>query len=375
MALNLTDRQAQTVATAITTLSALVILLAIGLLGWMIASFVRTFSAVFLPLAVGAIGALVFRPYYDWLHERLHLPPAAALGVLFLSVLIPLAGFLTFFGGIAIGQLTELLTHVPAWWEAGRIWASERLPEIAAVLESSGWAQRLREAAGNQQEAIVQGLQAVGGQFFAVGRGVARGIGNLFGWAIVPVYFAFFITNRGMTLDGGQFLPFLKKDTRDDVVYLAHQFVDILVAFFRGQLLVALLQGLLFAAGFSLIGLRYGFVIGLLLGFLNIVPYLGSMIGLAITIPLALLQPGGGVMICLLALLVFVIVQAIEGWVLTPKIMGDRTGLHFMTIIVAIFFWGTALDGIMGMILAIPLTAFLSSLWRLARDKYIPEVM
>ena len=53
--------------------------------------------------------------------------------------------------------------------------------------------------------------------------------------------------------------------------------------------------------------------------------------------------------------------------------MGDRTGLHPMAIIVAVFFWGSALDGILGMILAIPLTAFLVVFWRLARERYIEE--
>jgi predicted PurR-regulated permease PerM len=98
------------------------------------------------------------------------------------------------------------------------------------------------------------------------------------------------------------------------------------------------------------------------------------IIGLGMTVPMSLAQPGGGIGLMLLTLLVIVIVQQIEGWLLTPKIMGDRTGLHPMAIIVAIFFWGTALGGILGMILAIPLTAFLASLWRLVREKYIPEI-
>lgn len=68
-------------------------------------------------------------------------------------------------------------------------------------------------------------------------------------------------------------------------------------------------------------------------------------------------------------------VQLIEGYLLTPKIKGERTGLHPMVIIVAIFFWGSALDGILGMILAIPLTAFLVVLWRLAREKYMVEII
>ncbi len=74
-------------------------------------------------------------------------------------------------------------------------------------------------------------------------------------------------------------------------------------------------------------------------------------------------------------LVVFAVVQSIEGYFLTPKIMGDRTGLHPVAIIIAIFFWGTALSGISGMILAIPLTAFLVVFWRLAREKYVHELV
>jgi predicted PurR-regulated permease PerM len=103
---------------------------------------------------------------------------------------------------------------------------------------------------------------------------------------------------------------------------------------------------------------------------LNIVPYLGSIIGLALTLPLAFLQSDGGWKLVGLVLAVKMVVQLIEGWVLTPKIMGARTGLHPVTIIVAIFFWGTAFDGVLGMLLAIPLTAFFVTAWRLVKLKY-----
>ena len=72
-----------------------------------------------------------------------------------------------------------------------------------------------------------------------------------------------------------------------------------------------------------------------------------------------------------LRLLSIFLVQALEGYVLTPKIMGKQTGLHPMTIIIAIFFWGVALDGLLGMVLAIPLTAFFVVAWRLAKKKYL----
>ena len=374
MALELTPRQANTIAAAVTTVSALVILLAIGLLGWLAALFLRAFSGVFLPLAVGGVAALVFRPYYDWLRGTGRLPVAAAVAVVFLSALVPLSIFVAFFGRLAIDQIVGLAAQVPQWWADARTLIEERLPQASEMLESSGFGARLREIAIAQQAAIFDWLQTMGVQAVTVGFGVARGLGALLSWMITPVYFAWFLT-AGFRLDTDRVLPFLKPETREDVGYLLHEFVDITVGFFRGQLIIAFLQGLLFAAGFSLVGLRYGFVIGLALGLLNVIPFLGNMIGLAVAIPIAFFQTDGGWLTCLLVLAVVLVVQQIEGWFLTPKIMGQRTGLHFMSIIVAIFFWGTALGGILGLILAIPLTAFLASLWHLAREKYIPEIV
>ena len=370
MALELTPRQANTIAAAVTTVSALIILLAIGLLGWLAALFLRTFSGVFLPLAVGGVAALVFRPYYDWLRGPGRLPVPAAVAAVFLSALGPLGVFVAFFGNLAVEQVVGLAAQVPHWWANAR----NELPRASELLESSGMGDRLREIVVAQQAAIFEWLQTMGVQAVTVGFGVARGLAALLSWIITPVYFAWFLT-AGFRLDTDRVLPFLKPETREDVTYLMHEFVDITVGFFRGQLIIALLQGLLFAAGFSLVGLRYGFVIGLALGVLNVIPFLGNMIGLAIAIPIAFFQADGGWVTCLLVLAVVLVVQQIEGWFLTPKIMGQRTGLHFMAIIVAIFFWGTALGGILGLIVAIPLTAFLASLWHLAREKYIPEIV
>jgi predicted PurR-regulated permease PerM len=375
MGIPFSERQGQTIAAALTTLAALIIVLAMALLGWLAALFVGYFSGVLLPLAVGAIAALVCRPYYDWLHTRLKLPTAVAVAAVFLTVLLPLSGFGWFFGSLLVTQAVELASNMPDYVARLRGWLEERLPQVVARLQASGLDERLRETLGSQQEAIVGALQQLGVQALSAGVGVFRTVSALLGWAILPVYFAYFLTARGLRFDGAQVLPFLKPETRADVVHMLQQFVDIVVAFFRGQLIVAFLQGVLYAVGFSLIGLDYGVVVGLLMGMLNVIPYLGMIIGLAMTVPMSLLQPGGGGALLALTLLVIVIVQLIEGWFLTPKIMGDRTGLHFMAIIVAVFFWGTALGGIMGMILAIPLTAFLASLWRLVREKYIPEVL
>lgn len=374
MGLTFTDRQAAAVATAITILSAVVILLAVGSVFWLLAVFVETFSGVFLPLAVGAIAALVCRPYYDWLTAKWHLPGSAAVGVVFLSMLIPVVAFIAFFGTVLVGQLLDLLSRTPDWWQGVSSTMRDRWPELKAFF-GTPLGTKIQQAVAGLQDEILSGLEIFGGKALAAGAGMVRGVGSVLNWAVLPVYFVFFLMTKPTTVDSAQILPFLKPETRNDVMYLVHEFVDIVVAFFRGQLIIALLQGLLLAFGFTVVGLRYGFVIGLVLGLLNVIPYLGGIIGLGISLPLAFVQSGGGWGTLIGVVSVFLVVQLIEGYVLTPRIMGDRTGLHPMAIIIAIFFWGTALGGILGMILAIPLTAFLASLWRMVKEKYVTELV
>jgi len=372
--MDLSERQKNVAAAAVTVLSVVVMLAAFGALFWLATLFFGRFSHVFLPLAVAGVVALVCMPYFQFLRERLRLPAPVALIVLFLSGLVPVAGFAWFFGALIADQVMDLIAGFPAWWE--RTWPrlQERWPTVVEFLQDHPVGQRIRAAMAGQQETLLDGLQYVGGKALLAGRGAVRGVGAVFSWAVLPVYLVFFLLAGRKNVDGIEsYLPFLKPDTRADVVFLVREFINIVVAFFRGQLVIAFLQGVLFAVGFALVGLELGFVLGLLLGFLNIIPYLGSIVGLAAALPLAYFQDGGGLWTVVAVLVVFTVVQLIEAYVLTPKIMGDRTGLHPMAIIVAVFFWGSALGGIMGMILAIPLTAFAVVFWRLAREKYIEE--
>lgn len=376
-AFEFSERQQRTIAAALTILSAAVIVAAIGFLFALLGAFLARFANVFLPLVVAAVAALVFKPWYEWQRNRLRMPRVLALIGVFLSVLIPIGLFSYFFGHLVVQQVVELAKNVPEWWQQITSWVSDNAPQIVAFIEEHEIDQRLGSAVdGGTASGIVSGLQEMGRRALNAGADVIAWVGALLGWVVLPVYFSFFLFADTIHVSRlAAYLPFLKNETRHDVIYLVEQFVEIIVAFFRGQLIIAFLQGLLFAIGFSIVGLRYGFVIGLVLGFLNIVPYLGNMIGLATALPLAFFQTGGGLVRVAAVLAVFGLVQAIEGYLLTPKIMGDRTGLHPMVIIVAIFFWGSALNGILGMILAIPLTAFLVVFWRLAKERYLTELV
>ena len=199
--------------------------------------------------------------------------------------------------------------------------------------------------------------------------------------AVIPIYLFYFLSsNRNLIDDLEGELGFLSPSVKEDVVFLIREFVGILVAFFRGQLLIGLLMGVGYAIGFTLCGLKFGIALGLLFGLLNIVPYLGSIVGIVTALLVAYLQPGGisetGEWTVLLGCgISFVVVQLIESYYLTPKIMGQQTGLHPVVVIVSIFFWGSALGGILGMIFGIPLTAFIIIAWRLLYRKYFTRTL
>lgn len=375
MAIEFSERQRSVIANAVTILAAVVIIGAVGALFWIVGAFFSRFSAIFLPVAVAAVAAMVVKPYYETIRTRLKLGRFPALIVVFLSAIIPIAGLGWFFGDLIFDQAKGLIQSLPGWWASAVEWTKIHAPQIEHLLVDTRVGQAAGDAVQGQGDAFVNLLQFMGQRAVSAGAGVISWMGALVCWAVAPIYFAFFLMADTSRVDNLELhIPLLKSETRKDLLYLFKEFLNIIVAFFRGQLVIAFLQGLLFAIGFTIVGLKYGFVIGLTLGFLNIIPYLGNIIGLATALPLAFFQEGGGITRVLVVLIVFATVQLIEGYLLTPKIMGDRTGLHPVVIILAIFFWGSALNGIMGMILAIPLTAFLVVFWRLIREKYMPDL-
>ncbi len=137
-------------------------------------------------------------------------------------------------------------------------------------------------------------------------------------------------------------------------------------AYFRGQGLVALCVGILFAIGFCIIGMPMGIAMGLIIGVLNLVPYMQAL-GIPPCILLCLVQSaqtGRPVWLTLLLMaLVFVIVQSLQDMVLTPKIMGKVTGMGPAAILLSLSVWG-AIFGVIGMIIALPLTTIAISYYK-----------
>lgn len=351
---------------------------ALCVIGWLllqiltgVARFLATFADVFWPLAVAGIIALVLRPLVDIFERRLKIRRLAAVILLYGLFVLLLAGIILTFAPPVISQTVDFIAYLPTLWEKVLTWGETHFPDWIAIgrkyMEYPVVKSALTSLTTQAQELLAQ----IAPTLKSAGAGIFGLFGLIASLAFLPIYLFFFLLSRAEPTGSlGNHLTFLQPKHRDDVVFLVREFLGILVAFFRGQLLIGFIMGVLLAIGFSVAGLRFGLALGLMCGLLNIIPYLGTIIGLGIALPLAMLQPDGGIALVGICLAVFVAVQCIEGWFLTPRIMGQQTGLHPVTIIVAVFFWGKALGGVLGMMLAVPLTAFLVTAWRLLRRKY-----
>jgi predicted PurR-regulated permease PerM len=150
---------------------------------------------------------------------------------------------------------------------------------------------------------------------------------------------------------------------------LAGEADEVLGQFLRGQLMVMLGQGGIYATGLWIVGLDFAFLIGMLAGLVSFVPYLGAIVGAGVALVASYLQFQDW-FVLLQVLLVFGIGQAIEGMVLTPLLIGDRLGLHPVAVIFAVLAGGQ-LFGFVGVLLALPVAAVIMVLLRHSKDEYM----
>ena len=152
------------------------------------------------------------------------------------------------------------------------------------------------------------------------------------------------------------YLPLRASPLKDEVAEVLSQINSYIVAYFRGQLLVCLVDGILIGTALTLFGLNFAPLIGVMVVVLTMVPYIGIIICWVPAVLIAAFQWGDwlhpiGVT------LIFIVIQNLEGIFYAPRIVGNYVGLHPMTVIVSIFVWGLLIGGVLGPLLAVPLTA------------------
>jgi predicted PurR-regulated permease PerM len=181
--------------------------------------------------------------------------------------------------------------------------------------------------------------------------------GFLLSLVMVPIYL-FFLLKESPSIERRwrEYLPLRNSPLKNEVAAVLTQINSYIIAYFRGQLLVCLINGVLIGTALYMCGLNFAPLIGILVVVLTMIPYIGIVL---CWIPAVLIAAGqwGDWTHPLLITAVFVVVQNLEAIFVAPRIVGNSVGLHPMTVIVSIFVWGLLIGGLLGPILAVPLTA------------------
>ena len=157
---------------------------------------------------------------------------------------------------------------------------------------------------------------------------------------------------------------------RETVRTLGREINDAIAGFVRGQTAVCLILGSFYAVGLSLVGLNFGLLIGLISGVITFIPYVGSMTGLVLSLGVAVAQFWPAWTPILVVAAIFFAGQFLEGYVFSPKLVGDSVGLHPVWLMFALFAFGY-LFGFVGLLLAVPLAAAFGVLARFALRQYL----
>lgn len=415
-----TPPQARTIWFALTGLSVTLTICIIGSVLLGLRYLVTVLAPVLWPLAVAGVISYILDPVVEWLARR-GIPRIRGVLLVFVAVVVVAMLLVRSVVPGLLSEIRVLVERVPRYVRTAQVriddWINHPPPSLQRLLPpewqhklgiqhpniistnsagmTNAWVNPGLVDANGEPEVVLsvtnllsnlstptadspwwlkvldqKTLKSAGGWFAAVapdiggwlagqlGR-VASWLGLVVGLALVPVYtFYFLVEKRGISSQWTTYLPVTNSRFKDELVFVLTSINEYLVVFFRGQVLVAMADGLLYTIGFLSIGLSYSLLLGVIATVLSIIPFLGTIVTFVLAMLIALLQYGDWTHV-LLVLTIFGAVQTMEALVLQPKIIGDRVGLHPLTIIIALMVGTTLLGGILGGILAIPLTAAL----------------
>lgn len=332
-------------------------LLGLAAIIWLLA----LLEPILMPFFVSMILAYLGDPLTDWLEAK-GLSRRLAVSVVFLVlslvigtaclVIIPLLGR-------QLAQLIEAIPVIFAWVQ------TTVLPWVQSVsgMDFSTDFDQLRQTLTANWKETGTFAATLLAQVSRSGLAFLVWIANL---ALIPVVTFYLLLDWDRLK--GRIQDLLPRRFEPTVTRLAMECDEVLAAFLRGQLMVMLSLGVIYAIGLTLIGIQFGVLIGLVAGLASIVPYLGVIVGLAIAALVAFFQYGDLLHLAGVGA-VFAVGQMLEGMVLQPLLLGDRIGLHPVAVIFAVLAGGQ-LFGFTGILLALPVAAVVMVLLRYLHERY-----
>ncbi len=323
---------------------------------------IRRLSGVLLPFLISFVVAYILAPIVNFFQHTCRLKSRVlSVIVTILLVVGVLTGVVAAVVPAISRQATSLSQSVKTYvsqWDGSEYFSPRVNEHIEQIIQSLDIKTLL------QSEEVQQGIQKV---IPVLGDWISSGVNAILSLAVVFVclmYIIFLLIDyEKISTKWHKYIP---ERFRDSIVMLMGDLDRNMNAYFRGQALVAAINGILFAIGFQIIGLPMGIGLGIMIGILNLVPYM-QILGAFPAVLLGLIQaaetarPLWVVLLCIAA--VFVFVQIIENLVLVPTIMGNVTGMGPAWILLSLSIWGSLL-GFVGMIIALPVTTLLVSYYK-----------
>ena len=334
-------------------------LIAVALFGWLI----YLLAPVLTPFVAAALLAYIGDPLADRL-QQLKLPRTLAVVAVFLLTILVLALLILLVGPLIRSQVAALFSALPdIIASVEQVW----LPSIMSFLKIEAgddvgigaFMARYSDTAGTWVATILMSVSKSGGA-------VATAVLSLF---LIPILTFYLLRDWDSILS--HISALIPSKQRSIVFELARETDEVLGAFLRGQLLVMFALAVIYSTGLSLVGLKFAVAIGVVSGLVSFVPYLGFVFGIGLAALTVALEPNP-LWLMMGVVATFSIAQLLEGSFLTPKLVGDRIGLHPVIIIFAVAAGGQ-LFGFFGILLALPAAAVLSVLVRFAYDRYLKE--
>jgi predicted PurR-regulated permease PerM len=314
------------------------------------------------PFVTGLGVAYLLNPLVTRLTNQ-GLSRAFATTLVLLMFLVILLAIIFSLSPVITRQVADFIKGLPTYYESARLAIQPYIHDLMGRLNPDQ-VEQIKQAAGNNVGTFMQSVQSVLLSVWDSGMAVIDIITFL---VITPVV-AFYCL-RDWPLITRRVDALWPRDQASKMREIFTEFDLRLSGFLRGQLLVCICLGTFYAVALSIAGVKFGLAIGFIAGILSFIPYIGSTFGLFASVGMALAQSNGMMPLPLIALGIFAVGQFIEGNFLTPKLVGERIGLHAVWVIFALMAGGK-LFGFTGLLLAVPVAAMVGVLVRHALQWY-----
>ncbi len=336
-------------------------LLIIGLIGWGVVSLINRLSDVLLPFVIALVLAYLLNPIVSWIQKRVKNNRNVALGLTFLLILILHAGFYAYLIPNVIHEFDRFETIYVE--NKDGVFSGDFIPEkIREQLRDFFVSDEFQsiisfENLGPIVQKALPGLWASFGDFFGF-------LVSFIGLIAVLLYLVFILKDYSAFADNWH--KYLPEKIRSQTVEFVGEFNNNMMGYFRQKTIIVLINIILFAVAFNIIGLPLATILAILIGLMNYIPYLQNLglVPVLLSAGLLSLETGQPFWILLLIVLgVFLLIQVLEDAVLIPVFMKEVTGMNPALMLLSIAIWGS-LMGILGMIIALPISSLIITYYK-----------